>query len=107
MTNITQNEFIALKTCLNYDNLETQLMDNYSNGGPVEFMAALGWSEHQVAGLMTSLQQKGLGWLDDRSGDSLPHKTKLEDHIFWLTDEGTRVVFEEIEKRRDSREILA
>lgn len=103
MTNITENEFIALRACLNYDDVESQLDDNYSNAGPTEFMELLGWTEQQVGGLITSLQGKGLGWLDDRSGDCLPGPVTLEDFIFWLTEDGVRAVFAEIEKR----EVLA
>jgi hypothetical protein len=95
MTNLTQNEITALKSCLNYDDREGQLSDNFSNGGPDEFKKALGWNDQQVGGLITSLQEKGLGDIDDRSGE-LAWGEKLP-HIFWLSDKGVNAIFDIIE----------
>ena len=87
---LTTNEAQALEICLNYDTRESQLEDNFSNGGSEEFQAALGWSKHQVAGLISSLEQKGLGWGDDNDGNG---------HIFWLSELGVNTIFNIIESR--------
>jgi hypothetical protein len=105
---LTEAEFQALKACLNYDDRESQLEDNFSNGGPTEFAQVLGWDLHQVGGLIASLTSKGLGGLDDRSEEMMTdengrlypkNKVPAELHIFWLSDEGVHAVFDEIEAR--------
>lgn len=85
---ITLNELIALASCLNYDNRESQHSDNYSNGGHDEFKAVLSWDDKQVAALIGSMEQKGLGSGDDNDGNG---------HIFWLTDFGVDVIFDAID----------
>ena len=105
---LTEAEFQALKACLNYDDRESQLEDNFSNGGPTEFAQVLGWDLHQVGGLITSMKNKGLGDLDDRSDEMLRDdngrlypegKVPVELHIFWLSKAGVNAVFDEIEAR--------
>ena len=86
---LTDNEVKALKICLNCNTRESQLEDNFSNGGASEFMAALGWTNKQVAGLISSLEQKGLGCGDHNDGNG---------HIFWLTEFGVNTIFDVIEK---------
>jgi hypothetical protein len=86
--NLTDNEIIALKVCLNYDNRACQLSDNFSNGGQDEFKAALGWNDRQVSALIGSLESKGLGYGDDNEGNG---------HIFWLSDLGVNTIFDIIE----------
>ena len=88
---LTPNEITALKACLNYNSLEGQLSDNFSNGGHTEFKKALGWNNQQVAALIGSLEAKGLGWGDDNEGNG---------HIFWLTDKGVRAIFEAIDAEK-------
>jgi hypothetical protein len=104
---LTQAELTALQTCLNYNDRESQLEDNFSNGGPTEFMEALGWNAQQVGGLIASLVSKGLGGLDDRSDECLRDdngrlypagKVPAELHIFWLSEKGVNAVFDAIEK---------
>ena len=87
---LTTNEVQALEICLNYDSRECQLEDNFSNGGSEEFQATLGWSKYQVAGLISSLEQKGLGWGDDNDGNG---------HIFWLSELAVNTIFDIIESR--------
>jgi hypothetical protein len=91
MTTLTENEAIALHACLNYDNREGQLGDNYSNGGTAEFMDALGWNAQQVGGLMTSLTEKGLGFDDNDGVNGQPVD------IYWLTEAGVHAIFDYIE----------
>lgn len=95
-TTLTQNEIVALKECLNYDSREAQLSDNFSNGSPSSFMRALGWNAQQVGGLMSSLMDKGMGYVE--SDD--PGRPKKDD-IFWLTDKGVNAVFDVIEREGD------
>ena len=83
---ITKNEFLALKACLNYSNKESQLDDNFSNGGIEEFMSILNWNINQVKGLISSLEQKGLGY--------------NEGHIFWISELGVETVFNYMENNQ-------
>ena len=85
---LTQNEIVAIKLCLNYNNREAQHCDNFSNGGSEEFKEALGWNNKQVAALIGSLEEKGMGYGDDNEGNG---------HIFWLSDEGIDAIFDIIE----------
>lgn len=87
---LTENEINAMECCLNYDSRESQLTDNYSNGGHDEFKGALGWNDKQVAALIGSLESKGMGWGDDNEGNG---------HIFWLSEEGVNAIFDIIESR--------
>lgn len=91
MTNLTQNEIIALKTCLNYKTREGQLCDNYSNGGQDEFKQVLGWNDKQVAALIGSLEEKKMGYGDDNQGNG---------HIFWLSELGVNTIFDIIEAEK-------
>lgn len=101
----TVNEIAAMKVCLNYDTRAMQLDDNFSNGGPVQIANALGWNMHQVGGLITNLEKKGVAWLDDRA-DDMATKGKgigtthcdVEMHIVWLTEKGVNAIFDIIEK---------
>ena len=88
MTNLTDLEIAAMKICLNYDNRQTQLDDNYSNGGHREFMSGLKINRHASAALCGSLETKGMAWNDDNEGNG---------HILWLTDEGVNVIFDIME----------
>lgn len=83
--NITEREYAAMEICLNYNDRESQLSDNYSNGGIDEFMSELGLNRHQAAQLCGSLEEKGLGWNDDNEGNG---------HILWLTYEGVNAIFD-------------
>lgn len=90
---ITENEGRALVACLNYNDIEDQLDDNYSNGGPDEFAELLGWNKKQVGGLISSLEKKGLGFEE-------PVENGLEEYsIFWLSELGVRVAFAFSESR--------
>ena len=88
MTTLTQNEVAALKTCLNYNDRDNQLSDNFSNGGAEEFKAELGWNDKQVAALIGSLESKGMGYGDHNSGNG---------HIFWLSELGVNTLFDVLE----------
>lgn len=96
MTNLTQNEIIALKTCVNYKTREGQLCDNYSNGGQEEFKQALGWNDKQVSALIGSLEDKKMGYGDDNEGNG---------HIFWLSELGVNTIFDIIESETSSEPI--
>ena len=86
---LTENEIKALKLCLNYEDRESQLSDNYSNGGPEEFAAAIfNGNLHAAGGLISSLEKKGLGVMD------------TEDDIFWLTEKGVNTIFDIIENEK-------
>jgi hypothetical protein len=92
-TPITAAERTALETCLNYTDRAGQLSDNYSNGGPAEFAAALDWNKQQVGGLITSLENKGLAISDEE-----------DSRMVWITEEGVNAIFDilELEEERDA-----
>ena len=88
MVNLTKNEIIAMKACLNYSSRKEQLSDNYSNGGQYEFKKILGWNDKQVSALIGSLENKGMGYSDDNDGNG---------NIFWLSEKGVNAIFDIIE----------
>lgn len=92
--NVTDAEFIALQTCLNYDNREDQLADNFSNGDHSAFKNALGWNDQAVAALIGSMESKGLVYSDNDgvNGDKF--------NTVWLTEKGVNVVFDLIDAGR-------
>jgi hypothetical protein len=65
---LTENELTFLKMCLNYSDIENQLSDNYSNGGIDEamelFEGTKQYRRQAAGGLISSLQKKGMGYLD-------------------------------------------
>jgi len=85
---LTDNEIRAIKLTLNYDNRDDQLCDNFSNAGMEEMMLEFGWSHHQVAGLMGSLEKKRMGFYDK------------DDELFWLTEKGVVTIFNIIEQEQ-------
>ena len=87
--NITALEYAAMKICLNYNDRESQLDDNFSNGGHEDFMEKLGLNRQAAAALCGSLEKKGLGENDDNDGDG---------HILWLTEDGVNAIFDHLEK---------
>ena len=95
--NVTDAEFIALQTCLNYDTREAQLSDNYSNGGHDAFKKALGWNDQAVAALIGSLESKGLAYSDNEGVNGNKFNT------VWLTEKGVNVVFDLIDAGRACR----
>lgn len=85
MQKLTNYEFIALNACLNYDDREAQLSDNFSNGGTKEIAKACGISQRAAGGVMSSLIQKGLAIYDDNEGHG---------DILWLTEDGVNLIFD-------------
>jgi hypothetical protein len=80
---LTQNEAAFIAMTLNYDKLECQLSDNYSNAGAKEAARFLfNGSKKAAGGLISSLIQKGIGYVDEDYGDTL-----------WLTELGVYVAF--------------
>jgi len=85
--NLTEKEIQFLHLCLNYDTIEEQLGDNYSNAGIDEAMDL--FPEHDAkktrrqaaGGLLTSLTNKGLGSHDD------------ECDMFCLSEFGVQIAF--------------
>lgn len=98
MTQLTANEIKAMKMCLNYEHRESQLADNHSNACPADIGIAMGWDFRQLGGLLSSLTQKEMIMIDDRSGDadkSLQANPHM--HIVYLTDEGVNAIFDIME----------
>ena len=84
---LTENEMKAVKVCLNYNNRDAQLNDNYSNGGVEEFKLELGWNDQQIGGLISSMAEKGIGYMDNKYANA----------IFWLTEDGVNAYFDQLE----------
>ncbi len=78
---LTANEAAFLKLCLNYDTIEQQMSDNYSNGGIDEACHLFAGNRKAAGGLLSSLNTKKLGWLD------------TEYDQFGLTELGVHVAF--------------
>lgn len=88
MDKLTANEITALKCCLRYDNRKHQLEDSFSEVGEHDFAIALGWTSKQVAGLLSSLYQKGMGYgVYNDAGY----------HTFYISEEGVNAIFDIIE----------
>jgi len=88
---LTANERAFLALCLNYDNIDSQLSDNYSNGGLLEATQLMSGNKHAGAGLLSSLTKKGLGYPDD--GTDWAVNPSEYHHTFWLSELGVRVAF--------------
>ena len=101
MTTLTQNEIAAMKLCINatYDR-EVQRGDNHSDATPHTIAKEFGWTMQQVGGLLSSLEQKGMVWVDDRSGEADPVvRNNPKFHVVYLTDEiGIDAIFDIIEQ---------
>lgn len=97
MTQLTANEIAAMKMCLNYNHRESQLADNHSNSNPADIGIALGWNKQQVGGLLSSLEQKGMAWVDDRSCEADPVLRNPDFHIVYLHDAGVNAIFDIME----------
>jgi len=94
--NLTANERAFLQLCLNYDSIESQLSDNYSNGGLSEAIKLMGGNKHAGAGLLSSLTKKGLGYPDDGS-DWAVDPTEYH-HTFWLSKLGVYAAFASLQQ---------
>lgn len=88
ISTLTANEKAFLKLCRNYDTAEQQHSDNYSTGGideAAELFAAVHASpkarRQAAGGLIASLTEKGMGYLDDQSDQ------------FCLSDKGIDAAF--------------
>lgn len=75
---LTDKEKAFLKLCLNYDNVEDQLDDNYSCGGIDEamnlFEGATQYRRQAAGGLLASLTKKGMGQLIDNDQFALSRR---------------------------------
>ena len=92
----TVNEIAAMKMCLNYDDRESQHGDNHSDCGPEDIAKSFGWNMHQAGGLIASLSNKEVAWLDDREGEPWHNDPTM--HVLYLTEKGVNAIFDIIEK---------
>ena len=88
-TTLTALEVQVLDYCLNYQDRESQLNDNYSNCDLSDAHKICG-GKHEAAGVIGSLCKKGLVY--DPASD--------EDSIIWLTEDGVNAIF-------DNKEVAA
>jgi hypothetical protein len=88
--NLTEMQAKAMSLTLNYDTREEQHSDNFSNAGVEEMVEAFGWSEQQAGGVISSIVQAGLGYIDSDEVD-----------LLWLTDEGVNAIFDHFEAHGD------
>lgn len=84
---LTSHEAAILEASLNYDNRQCQHEDNYSVCGLEEARDATGLNSHGVAGVLGSLEKKGLAtYVED-------------DDLVWLSQKGVDAIFDVIESR--------
>ena len=103
---LTDNEIAMLTICLNYDNRETQLSDNYTRGTVGHAHALMG-SKEAGAGLIGSLVKKGLV-LDPSVHGTDPNDAFMgykpwgpEENMVWMTDEGVNAIFDHIDSKKE------
>jgi len=99
----TKNEWTVLTLALNYDCRSSQLSDNFSNCD-MEAMKAMGWSEYKIGGVVSQLQQKGLGWLEDKEETRMMSggcPIRAKNQRFHITEKGVNFLFDIFEKTDD------
>jgi len=101
---LTDNEVKAIKTALNYHNREQDLDDNATWLDEKRIAQELGWNKHQVAGLFSSMQKKGLLW-EHEGYEQRWVKTKKAYSLrlvnvtdYCLTPDGINAYFDAIEQ---------
>jgi len=100
---VTKKEWTVLTLALNYDDREDQLSDNFSNCD-MEAMKAMGWSEYRIGGIVSQLQQKGLGWLEDKEETAMFSNgcpIRAKNQRFHLTEKGVNFLFDIYESVND------
>lgn len=93
MTTITENEKTALICCVDpKGNVESMIEDQGQvMSGLPEMMEVLGWNKKQVAALIGSLEEKGMGYSDENEGNG---------HIFWPSEKGYQAAYDAIKERQ-------
>ena len=81
-TNLTILEAALLSKCLNHDNREDQIQDNYTNADLSDAYNICG-GKHEAAGVIGSLSKKGL--ICDLDAD--------DGSMIWLTEDGVHAIF--------------
>lgn len=82
-TTLTDLEAACLAACLNYDDREAQLSDNFSNGSFDTLPADLDISPQALGGVVASLIKKNLvAYFPE------------DDDIVWLTEAGVNAIFD-------------
>ena len=91
MTTLTENEIKALQCCISQSSTAEYMKADPGSvmAGAPEMMKALGWNHKQVAALINSLEQKGMGFGDDNEGNG---------HIFWPSDAGYDAAYAALNK---------
>lgn len=105
---ITDNEAQMLRACLNYEDRESQLDDNYSNGEVKDAHQIMG-SKEAGSGLLGSLRAKDL-ILDPathgtpKANGQEPSAWAADENIVWLTEKGVNALFDYIEENPTTEE---
>ena len=94
MIDLTKNEIAAMKMCIVYGTRKEQHSDNHSEVNPAEIGINLGWNRQQVGGLLSSLAQKGMVFVDDRTGEGDASLCNPDFHIVYLTKSGVDAIFD-------------
>jgi len=94
-TNLTKNEIRIMKCCLNYQDRENQISDNYSNGDMQEFRAEFKGelSDKGIGGVISSLQKKNMAYMDNSDASFRG--------ILWLTEDGVNALFDIIDAEKE------
>lgn len=86
MTTLTAMELQALLVCIDPRKSADEMINDPGMvmAGLHEMMEECGWSRHQAAAIIGSLEHKRMGSSDYNDGNG---------HIFWPTDEGYRAAY--------------
>lgn len=60
--------------------IDDLLEDNFSCATIEDFQRELDLDKHQISGLISSLEKKGIIWMEDREDEGLPN-------LYWISDE--------------------
>ena len=92
MLKLTTMEMTLVHHTLNYKtDRDSQLSDNFSDATPKDIMEKTGWSRHQVAGVLSSLDEKNIG-----------HVIPEEYNCIYLTEFGINTYFDNLEAMKQN-----
>ena len=86
MTELTKMELQALMVCIDKNATVNEMIADSGMvmAGLPEMMEECGWTRHQAAAVIGSLQEKGMGCSDGNMGNG---------HIFWPSEAGYRAAY--------------
>jgi len=105
--NLTEKEASFIETFLSENGCgaktpEELLDDNFSCQSLGDLSELYDLNKHEIAGLLSSLQNKGVLWLDDRDGPEYTGSNRMkelsfEPDLYWVSDEYLEELDKEVE----------